>query len=86
MPSSAERAAAMREAAKDLDKLAKVEEAARAAKAAYRDNPDDPKAKAKHREASQALSDARTAVRSAETRVVPGDGVTITPSTVGGGK
>lgn len=66
-----------------LEEVAAAESAAAEAKAAYRANP-TPENRAAHRAASQALNDAREAVRGTDVprAVVPGD-VSITPNTVG---
>lgn len=56
-------AAELRSQADRLDALAELEEAARSAKLAYRADTSDPALRDAHRQASQALADARQAMR-----------------------
>jgi pyruvate kinase len=73
--SASERAAALREQAERLDTIADLEEAAADAKAAYQADQND-RTKAAHRKASQALTDAREALRATAVVVSSGDGST----------
>lgn len=79
--SAADEAAALREQAKRLDQVGKLEEKAAEAKAAYQADPTNEKLKAKHRAAGQALADAREAGRPRTPRVFgqDDDTTTVTP-------
>lgn len=75
-------AAALRALADQLDFIEALATEARDAKTAYQADPSDPKAKAAHRAASQALNDARDSVRSTGVSAVdtsPGS-ITISPA------
>lgn len=73
---SRSRAEKLRAQADQLDRLASLEEDLSQAKGAYRDAIDDETAKARHREASQALADAREAIRAERAER---QGATVTP-------
>lgn len=85
--SSRERAQQLRELAEHNEHLAGLEEEAAEAKAAYRDNPDDPEAKARHKAASQALNDAREKLADSELMLAPATpgSQTVIPQTVKAG-
>ena len=71
---AADQAAQLREQADALDREAKLEAKLLEAKAAYRDNTDDPKAKERLRKAKVDIVAARQERRS-ESLVIGGDGV-----------
>jgi hypothetical protein len=80
---SADRAAELRAQAAALDSIAVLEEASLDAKSAYRDALGDPDAKAAHRAASQALTEAREELRATAVAVATGEGsTTIVPNSV----
>lgn len=76
----------LKQLAADLEVVADAEEKAAAAKAAYREDKSEEN-RAAHREASQALAEARSKVRADDTArmVSPGD-VSLTPASVGTSK
>lgn len=80
MPTPAE----LRLLADQLEVIQELEDASRAAKAAYAADRDNPELRTAHRAASQALADAREAARQANVTAVttePGS-VTIIPNAV----
>jgi len=80
-------AAELRALAAQLDEVEALEAGALEAKLAYREAPGDSDLRAAHRVASQALADARNAIRSAGVSVVdtsPGS-VTIVPAGLSAG-
>lgn len=84
--SAQERAAALRAQAESLDAIAELETAAAEAKAAYQADNTNPELRAAHREASQALADAREEMRQDPVVISSGDGSTsVMPQPVSGG-
>jgi LmbE family N-acetylglucosaminyl deacetylase len=72
--------------AQALEGIAELEEKSEAATAAYRDNPDDQDLKAKHRDAAQALADARQEQRASAVIVASDPGsVSVQPNPATGG-
>ena len=72
-------AAELRDRADAMEQLEDLQDAAAEAKAAYRENLDDEDAKAAHRAASQALADARAALREAPGAELVGGDAVVTP-------
>lgn len=70
--------------AEKLQVVAAAEERAVAAKEAYRANPDDPAAKAEHRDASTNLANARAQARSTNIIDVQEGDAVATPAPSGG--
>lgn len=84
--SAQERAARLRELADNLDVIGDAEAAAAEAKAAYRNNPDDPDLKAAHQAAAIALHEARADYRASGLAVAstePGSTTIIAPAMAG---
>lgn len=87
MSTTGDRAAELRDQADRLEAIGKLEGKAFDAKRNYAENPDDDKAKAAHRKASQALADAREEQRKTAVLVAAGEGnTTISPPGVRGGR